>query len=158
MGFLNKDEQPVQETDSLFEETEEEKEEKFRKPANITLNGEVYPLNTNLGTGLKIERKTKVTLNDYIQNLELMGVDQAVDIISIAANKDTSNFRNLVVNQDDFLMICEVAANVIIGIVFPGDLATAEKKIDDTNMDEITKNELRVRLGLPEKALTGDIY
>jgi len=134
-----------------------ETEKRLRKPASITVSGEDIPLATNMRTGFQIERETKVAINDYLRNMDVISIEKARDIVAIAAGKDknTSTFRERLLDLDDFSVLMDAAQNVILGIAFPGNMEAAEKKIDEWPADEWTKNELRVRLGLPEKDLTG---
>jgi len=130
----------------------------LRAPTILDLDGESIVLRTHLGIGLKIERKTKTTLMDYMYNMDRISLEQALAILAIAADRDTENFKDRILRQDDYTGLIEKATDVLLGIAFPGDLEASEKKLEKFGMDEYTKNEIRARLGIPQKDLTGLLY
>ena len=132
--------------------------EHLRAPVVLALDGEEVQLRTHLGIGLKIERKTKVPVMDFLTNMDRISLDQALSIVAIAADRDTDGFKDRILRTDDYVGLMEIAGNVLLGIAFPGDLEAAEAKLDKFSSDEYTKNEIRAKLGIPLKDLTGRLY
>lgn len=118
----------------------------------ITVNiGNVeVELKTKLGVAVAIEqnfgKKPLTTIMSQLGNAE---IEELVEIIAIGAGKkNDTTFKNLVLENWDYVDLQSTAQELIANIMYGGTPEQQEAKIASTNMPDTAKNAIRKILKL----------
>ena len=115
----------------------------------ITIGDTEYELSTKLVVAMKIEQKFKIPLTAVFEKLEFAEIPELISMLSIAAGTTgDAAFAAGIHEIWDYTDLQRAVQELITRLMFSGDAATVEAKLEKFSSDETQKNAIRELLGM----------